>query len=411
VSIPSERREEKNEGPTEREQRALIERVVKSPFFVGAETRIKLLWYLFEHRKQPVGEKRILAELFDAKTVSEISSGKVRQQFRGLRRALKQYAEADILRGEWRCFLPPVEGNEGYRLRMINLLAEAGAVHGFWHAHLEPVRPVVIVCNEPDFHRDHDADTVVRISHLDTSSEEKDLRKLPEALNGLLPENLTKQLRPCHLYAVSGEIRARDRIAEWFSDEMGIKTEMKFSRDMRISEIAECSPILLGNGRTNKIIRAVTQAHQYSRFAYHVDAEPFGTVEIRGFNERDERERALVEKYKPERSGDSLLLRDNPQRDNVVFSTVTRLPNPYDSDGAITILSAGYAEVLEEIALTLTNGDQMLQLLERTGWPRGRRIPRYFQGLFSVRLGPEDTDAKPAKPKLRCFRHFDRFLE
>ncbi len=404
MSTPSQATESQS---IEREQRAVIERIAKSPFFAGAQKRIDLLWYLFEHRKSPVSDWDIARDVFGFKRRQDYRSGKARGQCRTLSQKLEQYTNEDISSDQWHCFLPPVEGNEGYRLRMKNLFLDAGIVHAFWQAHLEPPRPVTIVCNEPLFYRDRSATTVIRVPHMDTPGNGKDMQVVPDAVKKLLAVNFKEPLFPCHLYTLAGEIGARDVLAQWFSDEANTRTEMKISRRIEdvAAEIKKSSPILFGNAHTNKLIDKITQLHQYKGFAYRLGAEGFGTVEVRNPNEN---ERDILKRYLLEGTGQSnrLVLHDNPQPDNVVFSVVTRLPNPY-GEGAITILGASYTKVLEEIASTLTDEESLEELLQQTQWSPRSKVPRYFEGLFSVRLDQVGIDAEVEKPKLRCWRNFE----
>lgn len=398
--------EEDIEARQEAEQRKDLERVIRSEFFAGAEHRIKILRYLFDKRNMPVMAQTIALEALNARSDDVDGPARARQHIKSLRESLEKYVQVVVHLGQWRFVLPRVEGTESYQLRVVNLHEAQEPGLKFWQPHLEPSRRVTIIYDEPLFYLDESGEMVIRVLKAEKGAEKGGALK---ALKRVLKDDIAETLTPCHLYALSGEIGARDRIADWFAEETGIKTGREISRTMRgISEIADSSPILLGNIRTNKIIEAVTGLHQFSRFGYFVDTREFRTVEVRGCTEE---ERGALERYSPEVIGKDLVLHENPQSDKVVFGVVTRLPNPYDKEGAITILSAGYTRVLKELADTLTSGKHLLEMMDRAGLPGNRKFPRYFQGLFSIRLGPSGPDDKPARPKLRCSRHFDKFAE
>lgn len=412
MSSPASSSEKELQLVIEREQRAAIERISNSEWFVGAPKRIALLRYLFEHRTAAVGEWDIAKDVFNEPAKAGYRSGKVRGQCKKLRAALERFADADISPNQWRVFLPLVIGNEGYSLKMVNLSAPESMVHAFWQAHMEPPRPVDIICNEPLFYRDFEASMVVRVPHMMDTSEDDNAPKTPTGpVAAVLSNEFNKPLYPCHLYALSGEIGARDQIAEWFADAAGIKTKTRFSRriDDVSAEIKTASLILLGNIHTNRLIEDITTVYQYGQFAYRLNGAGFATVEVRNPTPF---ERAALKKYLPanaDPASPTIVLRDDPQPDRVVFCVVTRLPNPYSSEGAITILGACYTRALEEIAFTLTDENSVAELLEKTKWPKEQKVPRYFEGLFSVRLGRVGVDAEMATPKLRCWRDFDKY--
>ncbi len=228
----------------EQEQLDTIERIANSPFLAGLKHGPKLLLYLFQNKSNRVKESNIAVEVLGAKTDSQIFGGNARQQCKKLRDALQEYAEAGY-DDEWRFFLPEQTGVEGYQLRAVNLRASLGAVNAFWRAHLKPIRPVVIVWNEPLFYRDEAGTAMVRVPDFDGNSD--GAGRIRQGLAALSGGTMEGETYPCHLYALSGEIGARDRLADWFSKEAGIRTGGAVSRHMNSADdLAEASPILLG---------------------------------------------------------------------------------------------------------------------------------------------------------------------
>jgi hypothetical protein len=406
---PSEGEEVEAISEDEKAQRAALERIAHSRPFATASARVELLRFLFENRHKRTTETEIAIEHLGLERGKEINSGKARKLCGSVRQALKDYAEVDVSHDAWRFFLEPAN-RDGYQLGVVNLHLAMGATHRFWRAHLDPVRPVFVVHDEPLFFRDEINGTVIRIPQYETGCGERALQQASIEIKRMFREEVTAPLHPCHLYTLSGSIGARDRIAEWFANEYGLKTENKISRLLRdVSDIADCSPVLLGNIRTNKIIQEITALHQFGHFGYFMEAKEFRTVEIRGFTEKEKA--AFPAHYNATVSGEDLVLHDDPRPDSVVFCVVTRMPNPYDSKSSITILSSGYTKVLEPVAETLTSDTLLSEALANTDIPMDVPFPRYFQGLFSIRLGPTGPDDKPARPALRCCRFFDRFNE
>jgi hypothetical protein len=80
-----------------------------------------------------------------------------------------------------------------------------------------------------------------------------------------------------------------------------------------------------------------------------------------------------------------------------VFGLVTRIPNPYDSEGVITMITSDYSRAIEEIAHVLTDEQRFAPMAAQLGWSSA--VPACFQCLFEIRLGPVniDTEARPAR--------------
>lgn len=391
------------------EQRKLLERLSRSKVFEGKRERFRLLEYLFEKalRDERVSDYEIVERHLGVSTPTEADAAKIRQMCGNLRKSLEEFAAIDVYRGPWRFSLPTTKGL-GYELSILNLNAEMGAVGRFWRAHIDPPRPAIFIYDEPLFFRDEYAGTVVRQAQFETMDEvnEQYAAKVAQTLG----ESSEVKMQPCHLYTLAGEIGARDRILDMLAEEYGLKVEKKVSRMMRdISDLADVTPIIVGNNRNNKILRQVTELHQFGRFGYFVEAQRFRTVEIRNYTPT-ERE-WLSARYAVEDDGRNLLLKDDPRPDKVVFCVVTRMPNPYDKETPITLLSASYSKVLEVVAQTLTTESFLSEQLDKTDLPKNAPFPRYFQGLFSIRLGATGADDRPHRPVLRCWRWFNRFRE
>ena len=392
----------------EKAQRVALERITRSRPFAAAKARGELLRFLFDNRHQRMSEVDIAVEHLGIERAHDIDSGRARKLCSAVRKALTEYSETDVSHDGWEFALGDAN-RDGYQLNVINRHTTMHATQRFWNGHLNPSRPVVIVYDEPVFYRDEPSGTVIRIPRLEAGADMKSIGEATAEFKRVLREEITGPLTPCHLYMLSGAIGARDKISEWFADEYALKTEYRISRLMRdVSDTAGCASILLGNVRTNKIMREMVELKQFRHLGYHVEAKEFRTIEIREFTEE---EREELDRYEPTISGNTLLLRDDPRPDKPVFCVVTRVPNIYDRRSATTIISSGYTKVMEAVANTLTDGQLLSEALATTKIPMDAPFPRYFQGLFSVRLGPTGPDDKAQRPWLRCCRFFNRLSE
>jgi len=375
---------------------ALVKTILRTPEFKRAPLRTELLRYLFEriHKPQGMSRKIIATEVFKS---TQYDEGAVGERCLDLRNALKEYAESGPGQVQkWRCELPPAVPSEGYRLRFINQVAAPGTTGAFWQAHLSPARNVLIVYNEPLFYRDGSDQTITRyldINHDQTQfSRETALQELKEQRPGAHKEGLY----PSFLYLLSGEVAARDYIEEWFASVAGVKAQARIARRMTTAEIAQSSPILVGNLRTNSFMRNVLQSAHCEQLAYNLHPEKFGTVVIKDANEKELE--LTAGNRKRSRQKNDLHLETTSDANQDVYGIVTRIPNPYEDEGAITMISSDYTRAVEQIAHTLTSEHRFAGMSTQVGWSADEPLPACFQCLFAVRLGPVnmDTEARPA---------------
>jgi hypothetical protein len=317
-----------------------------------------------------------------------------------LRNALKEYSESGSGQVQtWRCELPPAVPSEGYRLRFINRTAAPGAAGAFWQAHLSPARNVLIVYNEPLFYRDDAGHSVTRYLDINHDQTQTNREIALQELRTRRPDAYKQDLHPSYLYLLSGEIAARDCIEEWFESVAGIKAQGKIVRRITSPDIAQSSPILLGNLRTNSFMRNILDSTHCEHLGYRLSPDGFGVVAVRDATARekevlDGQESKGVRRGK----GEELLLESSLEANGDVFGVVTRIPNPYDNEGAATIISSDHTRAVEQIAHTLTSEHRLGNVQVQIGEPADAGMSACFQYLFSVRLGPVnmDTEAKPA---------------
>jgi len=379
---------------------ALLKDILRTREFKRAPLRTQLLSYLFERIHKPQGiSRRVLAEeVFKSARYDE---GAVGERCLDLRNALKDYGESGTGQVQkWRCELPAAVPSEGYRLRFINQVAAPGATGAFWQAHLSPARNILIIHNEPLFYRDASVETITRYIDINLDHAQMTREIALEALRSRRPAEYREELYPSYLYLLSGEVAARDYIAEWFEAVAGVKTQSRIARRLSSPEIAQSSPVLLGNLRTNSFIRSFLESSHCQHLDYVLAPQKqFGVIEIRNVNAQEEQ---LIggQNLRSSRSnhGNSLLLKSSFEANEDVYGIVTRIPNPYDEEGAVTIISSDSTRAVEQIAHTLTSEHRLSAVSIQTGWHNEGPKPTCFQCIFAVRLGPVnmDTEGRPA---------------
>ncbi len=378
---------------------ALVKEILRSQAFRRAPLRAELLKYLFAnvHKPQGVSRKTLAAEVFKTDRYDE---GAVGERCLDLRQALKEYAESGAGQVQtWRCDLPPAVPSEGYRLRFVNRVAAPGTTGAFWQAHLSPARDILIVYNEPLFYRDDVEQTVTRYLDINHDQTQTDREVALNELKAKRPKVHKPKLHPSYLYLLSGEVAARDCIQNWFEIVAGVKAQARIGRRVTSPEIAQSSPVLLGNLRTNSFMRNILESSYGEHLDYRVDPEGFGKITIRKVREQEKE--VLGRHCKScirETQGENLLLESASEANRDVFGIVTRIPNPYDNEGAVTIISSDHTRAVEQIAHMLTSENRLSGANAQANWPADEPMPACFQCLFAVRLGPVnmDTEAKPA---------------
>src|SRR5437763_5031345 len=375
---------------------ALLKDILRTQEFRRAPLRAELLRYLFDriHKPQGISRKTLAAEVFKSARYDE---GAVGERCLDLRNALKEYAESGAGQVQtWRCELPPAVPSEGYRLRFINCVAAPGTTGVFWQAHLSPARNVLIVYNEPLFYRDEADHAVTRYLDINHDQTQTNREIALQELRSKRPKAYKERLHPSYLYLLSGEIAARDCLEDWFETVAGVKVQGRIGRRITSPEIAQSSPILLGNLRTNSFMRNILESSHCEHLGYRLDPDGFGVVAVRNASEQEKE--ILARQTGSGSQGKDLVLESASEANRDVFGIVTRIPNPYDNEGAVTIISSDHTRAVEQIAHTLTSEHRLSSVSAQSGWPAEAPMPTCFQCLFAVRLGPVnmDTEAKPA---------------
>jgi len=385
------------------EEKALIEEIITSPLFSGARLRIMLLRHLFQSRDKPQTVGDLAEEVWD-KGLDTFDPNTVRVQCADLRKHLKEFASSYIGTSRLRCDLPPANLAESYRLIFTEIETKWRATHGFWKAHLSSGLNVITVCNEPLFFRDWDERVRKVTRYSDINQEDTDSRKALEKLKQLHPDDFKESLECSHSYLPSGEIFARQRLEEWFDQAAGIKIRNLVSRHMNGQELAETSPILLGNTRTNRFIREILKSEDCAHLAYTIRPERFGVIEIANANENEIEALRRLPPSSVRFGNESAEVVDSPDSARYVFGLVTRIPNVY-GEGAITIIAADYTRFIDQIARVATDESLLRHIVEKADW-KDSVAPQSFQALLMMRTGIGILDDERRKPELLTWRMY-----
>ncbi len=379
---------------------ALVKEILHTPEFRRAPLRCELLRYLFAHvhKLQGVSRKTLAADVFKSVRYDE---GAVGERCMDLRNALKSYAESGPGQVQtWRCELPAAVPAEGYRLRFVNQVAAPGVTGAFWQAHLSPARNVLVIYNEPLFYRDEAEQAVTRYLDINHDQPQTDRELALNLLRTKRPAAYKQNLHPSYLYLLSGEVAACQAIEAWFETVAGTRAQGRIGRRLTPPEIAQSSPVLLGNLRTNSFMRSILESAYCKHLDYRLDPDVFGKILIRNATgdegELFARQRDHGSSVRKIR-GNGLSLQSASEANQDVYGIVTRIPNPYDNEGAVTIICSDHTRAVEQIAYLLTSEQRLSNANLSSDWP-AERMPACFQSLFAVRLGPVnmDTEAKPA---------------
>jgi hypothetical protein len=367
---------------TEWEQ--LLRAIRRSDEFSGAPKRRAILDYLFHARDDAAGssERGIAEHALDVEPGAAFNPTGVREQCKELRRRLDRFAESAAGQAQkWRCTLPNAVRGEGYRLRFEDRTAPRRATEAFWHAHLfgKPALETVVVLTEPLFYRDVAANVVLRFWDInrDETSRADALAALAQQHPFVL-EYFREGLFPSYLYLLSGEVGARDQIADWF-DAHGHPRPTTWKSRQLPGGIEGKSPILLGKPSVNRYMQTVFDAPTAQHLGMRHD-QRLGCTRLAAVTPAEE---AVLRRHgaRVTRAGEACLLDDDPQSE--VYGVVTRIPNPYRR-GVVTMLSAYNTRAVEQMAAVLTDDERLRVVFEQAGLSPTDPVPESMQWLFVV---------------------------
>jgi len=373
---------------------ALIDSALKSEGFASASLKSAILRHLFVNRgdQTKISEKGIAEAVFGIKPGAPYSGQRIRTQCMAVRSGLESYASSPTGQVQkWRCTLPKATAETGYLLRFEDQTQPHRATEAFWLDHLESEFDTIVVHTEPLFFRDQLDGRVIR--YFDANDDRATLDSFSSELARRFSETEAKMFRPSYLYLLSGEIAARDQIADWFEEAGHRRVKGAISRNL--DTIENRCPVLLGNPFTNRFMRDQFAAQESEYLDFRFDLAQLNCIRVRLRTANEEFSANLVNDYRRE---DCLcVLTDKTDRE--VYGMVTRIPNPY-GDGCITIIASHNTRAIEQIATTLTNENRLQKVFAQLGFSPQEKLPTSFEWLFAVPSSVGNQDSQAGLPRL-----------
>jgi len=344
-----------------RQQRELVQRILRSRQFAHAESLRRILQYLCSHSGRSLKEYEIAVDAlgrgadFDPKT-----DPIVRVSICAIRERLKSYFEDEGAAESLRLSIPKGRYEAVFLAApLAGRQASPGkeALRRFWAPYLESGRPVVIVCSELLFFRDEHCNFFRNI-HVN------DLQEGAAALASRIPGLESSTLRPSYHFMSAGEVHCLIALQRLFA-EFGVRADMANSRFCTWQDLRDANVVLIGSSRVNRFVAAIQEEE-----CFQVERDRIvNRCPLPG--ERTSYEGARSFEGKLERLTE--------------YALVTRKPGV--APGAcITILSGNHGRVMEAAGAFLAMEDRVAGLLSRMQLSGGQPFPAHAQVLFEVEM-------------------------
>ena len=373
---------------------ALVKAILSTAPFRGAELRSKLFGYLFKYRIRFISSDEIIEKVFGITTSYLKAEERVRERCGDLRSALHEFALTTTC--SLICTLPDAVPGVGYKLEF-RAREPDSVFFRFWKPHL--VHGLVyIVYVEQLFYQDWSRRFLFRHPELNAEAGHEALVQLKIRY----PEEFSEELNAAYPYVAYGEIGARDCLTRWFTQTAYIGVEIAVTRRMDDTKVWSSSAILLGEERSNSMIRDVfNQCVPLDMRLEVIDVEA-GTLGRACVMNPSEAEISRNAHLKPSQIEGGYAISYDPKAGRVLL-LLTRVLNN-QSKKVITILNSEFARTIEQTALLFTEGDRLQALLDEIGW--GAKIPSEFQILFSYVFDSIPTAHRIATPQILAWRSY-----
>jgi hypothetical protein len=359
----------------------LLTRILSSRYFEHAHAQSAVLRYLVERSctsTVPPKEYEIgVNALGRPATFDPRISPIVRVLVAGVRERLAAYFHAE---GRWEpCHLTIPKG--GYQVvfqdavtaRVADAAApyKYAALEQFWRPHLVSTGGNILVYTEPLFFRDDQG-------HYFRDPDVNDIPTAERVLGIRAPGMKFGPMRVTYGCLWTGEVHCMLSIIRMFR-ELGAPLEIRTPRICAWAELKQTSLVLLGNSRTNSILKSFELDSPFRLHAH--------TIENR---KPKKGERRL---YRGSRSGGPALER------MTTYALVTRRP-AVTSGNVVTMIAADHCRAIEGAGYYLTHEEKVHDLLERTRL-RNALMPPYLQLLIRV----ETVDTTREIVDVDCVAH------
>lgn len=360
-------------------RKALVDRILNSRHFAGAELSRKLLAHVWEKTTDPdspsLKEQELATRIlgrpseFDPKT-----DPVVRVNIAHVRDRLNRYFENEgrdetlrlvIPRGQYRAVF--VEADAAFR----DLSVESGnlSLQRLWQPYLtQRVQSRLLFTDLLFFTNDRGSFIRdVNINH-------------PEPAAGLLRKKFpgldTTEYRPAFPYVSAGEVRCLVRLLSMFSS-LGVSVEASGTRFSFWNALKDFHLILLGSARTNRFLDSLQGRCPFLIGDDHIENSQPKTGEKRFY------------RRSPDKRGHMDRLTD--------FALFTRIPSMREGR-VISMVAANHAKATEGAGEFLTSENEVRQLLEYMGLDEAAELPSFFQVLLRIDIVDQGQEVVQAVP-------------
>lgn len=359
----------------------LLKRILSSRYFEHAHAQSAVLRYLVERScstttapkeyEIAVNAMRRPAS-FDPRT-----SPIVRVLMAGIRERLAMYFLSEgkrepchltIPKGSYRVVFQDAGSDQEARATTPYQYA---ALEQFWQPHLAADAGNILVYTEPLFFRDDKG-------HYYRDPDINDISSAERLLGGGLPEVSFGPARVTYGCLWTGEVHCLLSLLRMFR-ELGAPLEIRTPRVCFWVELKQTSMILLGNSRTNSILKSLELDFPFRLIGHRIEnKKPEGS------------ERRL---YRGSRRGSPALER------MTAYALITRRPG-ITPGSAVTIIAADHCRGIEGAGYFLTQ-EQKIEALHETMRLRNARMPEQFQLVVRV----ETIDTTREIVDVECVAH------
>lgn len=384
-------------GQDEKEQEAVVQKILASSRFENASMMRDIFIYLSKNTHRFVSRNELALEVYkaSAKDTQLSVANDAGERCGALRVALKSLDESFGANDLWRCELPKGIRGQGYQLKFTRRRQNNSAIERFWEAHRSG-RNVSVICDPLLFFYDQERGNLFRF--VDTNIDQPGREAALAELKRRHREAHKTSLVPGHFYLDTGALLASERLRAWFLQSAKLHLPLHLSRDVSNKQLLTSSPIFIGTARTNPFIKRFFASPESKALAYRLHPDQFYSVTVA--NPTAEETKTLGKwGIRTERRVGTI----NMSSPEITLGLVTRISNPSGS-GVMTFLASDATFNVAQMAATLTDEEQLRGIFVRLGWALDRPLPTCFELMFLVRLWPGNLEDVAREAELIAWR-------
>lgn len=385
-------------GQDQKEQEALIQKIVASSRFKKAPRMRDIFVYLSKNSHRFVSRNELALEVYKASaSATQLSvANDAGERCDALKNALEWFAEGPGANEAWRCELPDGIRGEGYQLRFTKRQRSSSTIELFWDAHRNSRKEISVICDPLLFFYDQERGSLFRF--VDTNIDQPDREKALSELKRLHRDAFKPGLVSGHFYIDTGAVFAAERLRECFLHFGRSPLPLHLSRDVSNKQILTSSPIFIGTSRTNAFTKRFFGSPESGMLAYRFHPDQFYSITVSNPTQQEGRVLGELGMRTEKRTG--ILHMQSPE---MTLGIVSRIVNPSGS-GVMTFLASDATFNVAQMAATLTDEQQMKRVFARTGWPLEKPVPECFELMFLVRLWPGNLEDVAGEAELIAWR-------